>query len=127
MAALFDLRREDVMTTLEDFASLQPHVIFWNSECRELQWLHDQEDRRQAYDMYSRMSTALQTGHFTAVTTGQPIRMGSRTLFPMLTHSPGQDPNPVHLLLTGQGVCATPYYFLDEKMRNAVHAAVLAQ
>ena len=126
MAAVVELRRDDVIATMEDFASHQPHVIFWNSACSELQWLHSKEDRQQACNMYSRMSAAFQTRQFVDVSAAEPVTVGEHTFYPMLTHSPGQPPNPVHLLLTGEGVCATPYYFLDQKLRDSVHHAVCA-
>lgn len=126
MAAVVELRRDDVIAAMADFASHQPHVIFWNSACDELQWLHSKEDRQQADDMYSRMSVAFQTRQFVDVSVAKPVTVGERTFYPMLTHSPGQGPNPVHLLLTGDGVGATPYYFLDQKTRDTVHQAVTA-
>ena len=114
------LKKDNVVATMADFASNQPHVIFWNNEHNQLQWLHRQEDRVQAYSMYTHMAEALKARRFTSVSAAEPITVGAHTYFPMLTHSPGQDPNLVHLLLTGKGVCATPYYFLHEKMRDSV-------
>ena len=124
MTAVAQLHWDDVVTTMEDFASRQPHVIFWNSACSELQWLHSKEDQQQACNMYLRMSVALQARYFVDVSAAEPVTVGEHTFFPMLTHSPGQPPNRVHWLLTGKEVCATPYFFLDQKTRDSVHQFV---
>ena len=114
------LSRDEVIATMAEFAAHQPHVIFWNSEYRQLQWLHNREDRRQACEMYTRMAGALKARRFSSVSAAEPVTLDARTYFPLLTHSPGQDPNEVHLLLSGEGICATPYYFLDRKLRDSV-------
>ena len=114
------LTKDEVIATMAEFSAHQPHVIFWNSEYSQLQWLHAQEDRLRACGMYTRMADALKARLFSSVSAVEPVTVDAHTYFPMLTHSPGQDPNPVHLLLAGEGVCGTPYYFLDQKLRDSV-------
>jgi len=60
---------------------------------------------------------------FSAISAEEAVVVGEATYYPLLTHH-GGTPNPLHALLTGRSVGATPYYFLDQGMRDAALAII---